>query len=895
MQDLVATRLYAARAHADALLGQRSSGGGLTLRFAPMRAASCYPLRDNDLPGRATMSCVQPWWLDLPRRSCPRESQMCLTPTIATAALILLLAGCSVSERSGLRLAGASTEKSESTATCDGGQVCADDQLSSNPDPGVQDCHGGECWWTAERAGCRSAGAPTPSDRPKDSGSGEDIAPIYLGWNHISTGDTEDDGELSEAWQNVGLDLDGVCTNSSTCDMQESEQSCRAQSEMIPYDGLACRDNRFGAILARLRIIPDVAKRFGFSEALLNCNLHRGSYTVVLKVSAYNGTANDSEVRIDVYSSPGVVTALPWECSPDDSGASYPLWRASAAFKIDSNDLVDPMGEAGNLPDSKMADPNAYVRDGYLVAHFPDGYVTRLAPDDTRTRGLALKSQQSILTGRLYRAQDATWHIRDGIVAGRIRSDDLIQTFRALGVCPGVGVDSFYDLAVALTTENADVLADGTDASDRACDAVSFGIGYEAAQLTVGKVVDAPPVVECCASGLAIEDCSPECGDGRKNGDERCDIALSAGEPGACPATCKRSEPCSTVELVGSGCDTECKATPITAIGEVDGCCPSGADATSDVDCTAVCGNSVIEAGETCDPTGSCPKCSIADRCLVVASSGSPDTCNVSCTISPVTVCQEGDECCPNGCSPQDDSDCSRTCGNGIVDDHESCDGSGDAACPRTCDDGDPCTTDYMTGSPGNCNVTCTFRPVLEARSGDGCCPKGASANTDRDCAAECGNKTVEVGEECDDGNRQSGDGCGPDCKVESPVEQCVAQLNDDGNPACARCNCTKCQDLVLDCYASPNNEDNGLCSELIACGQQQGCAEAACYCGTVPMTTCIFGVAEGPCREEVERAAGTTVPGELVARSDDADYPLGRANALSACVREHCAAECAP
>jgi hypothetical protein len=42
----------------------------------------------------------------------------------------------------------------------------------------------------------------------------------------------------------------------------------------------------------------------------------------------------------------------------------------------------------------------------------------------------------------------------------------------------------------------------------------------------------------------------------------------------------------------------------------VDGCCPAGADAVSDLDCDPVCGNGIVESGEECDGGSLCtPGC----------------------------------------------------------------------------------------------------------------------------------------------------------------------------------------------------------------------------------------------------------------------------------------------
>lgn len=79
------------------------------------------------------------------------------------------------------------------------------------------------------------------------------------------------------------------------------------------------------------------------------------------------------------------------------------------------------------------------------------------------------------------------------------------------------------------------------------------------------------------------------------------------------------------------------------------------------------------------------------------------------------------------------DPDCqSSTCGNGVVDQGETCDPP--STCPASCDDGNACTADTLTGSAQNCNAACASTPITACAGGDGCCPAGCLVDTDSDC-----------------------------------------------------------------------------------------------------------------------------------------------------------------
>ena len=130
----------------------------------------------------------------------------------------------------------------------------------------------------------------------------------------------------------------------------------------------------------------------------------------------------------------------------------------------------------------------------------------------------------------------------------------------------------------------------------------------------------------------------------------------------------------------------------------------------------------------------------------------------------------------PGGNTCTQDSDCSASCGNGILDPNEQC------------DDGARNSNIYAD----RCRTTCVFPVCGDAvtdtgescddgniRSDDGCSSACILEETLVGSIATCGDGILSTPEQCDDTNTVSGDGCRTDCTLEPSVLASAAYCGD--------------------------------------------------------------------------------------------------------------------
>lgn len=247
-----------------------------------------------------------------------------------------------------------------------------------------------------------------------------------------------------------------------------------------------------------------------------------------------------------------------------------------------------------------------------------------------------------------------------------------------------------------------------------------------------------------CSSGCNDEEAS--CGNGTVESGEECDDNnLVSGD--GCSALCE-DEGSGPPDADGDGVSDEEDECPGTTRGtEVnDVGCPvnSPTDDSDDDGVTNVnddCPNT--PPGATVDENG------CASNQLDTDGDGVTDNID-ACERTPedVTVDEQG---CPVSTDPDDDD------GDGVPNDIDQCantadgatvDANGCAASQRDIDE------DGLTDDVDDC-------PTQPGTAGNNGCPSGGGGPI-------CGNNVIETGEQCDDGDTNSGDGCSATCQTEA-------------------------------------------------------------------------------------------------------------------------------
>jgi cysteine-rich repeat protein len=396
-----------------------------------------------------------------------------------------------------------------------------------------------------------------------------------------------------------------------------------------------------------------------------------------------------------------------------------------------------------------------------------------------------------------------------------------------------------------------------TDMCDTTCNTVSCGNGIveqnEQCDLGAGKNGSNS---SCPFCEVAV------CGDGYvETGVEQCDLGAGKnGSNSACPS-CQKAR-CGD-GLTETGVETCDDGSNNGKLGD-----------TCDSVCQTVrCGNGIVEQGEQCDSSGTdTAQCNGSACTFAICGDGLKNAAAGEACDDGIKNGTVGDPC---------DSQCQLvTCGNGILEQGEQCDGSafeGNATCASLGD--------------GGGTLKCTG------------CKFDTSA-----CTPVCGDNKIEDGEECDGSKLGSGtctslgyDGgtlsCGSNCQYN--VSACISQVCPNGKAeGTEQCDGSDfrgltCSSLGFDgdansellCGATTCLLDTSMCNDCKDGVKDDG--ETGSDCGGPCVATCSTG--EG-CNTGSDCTSTFCISGECGCGSNADCAPEYCNEQANTCIADHCA-----
>lgn len=318
--------------------------------------------------------------------------------------------------------------------------------------------------------------------------------------------------EVPGAGEPIGFDLDGRCT----CDPRpgaafDGGPSCNAPLPNCDLDGGI--DNQMGTV---------VGGNFQLAEAA-NKRINDGQQTGLLRISGYNGRANDKSVFVELFSSEGVRVPSPCDAgadaSPDAStgvDTFRPGWCGEDTWTV-SQATVEGEGTGFRA----KANGTGYVTNWQLVVKVDGETRLPFTGYDLRV-GSPLTVGTLVAVDKNLEPRDAAaptndpeiqrlWRVQNGTFAGRVPSNDLLAVIGIIQspfqlpkpngektyVCE---VPAIFTIAVSNVCNARDVASsfrlDG-DPNAR-CDAVSLALRASYVPVRLGAIAQTPIMTNQC-------------------------------------------------------------------------------------------------------------------------------------------------------------------------------------------------------------------------------------------------------------------------------------------------------------------------------------------------------------------------------------------------------------
>jgi hypothetical protein len=287
-----------------------------------------------------------------------------------------------------------------------------------------------------------------------------------------------------------GYDLDNVFT---CCDGGAS--SCKPPVVGSLCDENGGRDNSGGQLIASLALLDPTQ----FNANTISQRLQDGVYSLIVQISDYNGTPNDTQIVAGLYASDGLEPGA-------DGGVPLAKWDGTDVWTIDDQFVLNGADASPILPNH--FDSHAYVVNGLMVmqVNFP------LSIGTSATGAITISLTGGVITADVVPVPGGGFRATNGQVAGRWNASSVLTAAQSLtlagqSICPGT---SLYKNVKQQICTAADITTDPSqDNKGAACDALSVAFGFTADPAMMGSVISSGAKPGACGeAGVMTDDCT---------------------------------------------------------------------------------------------------------------------------------------------------------------------------------------------------------------------------------------------------------------------------------------------------------------------------------------------------------------------------------------------------
>lgn len=344
---------------------------------------------------------------------------------------------------------------------------------------------------------------------------------------------TVDLGEAAPADNPVGLNLDQVCTACATADGGTSdggaEDPAAISSCIFPSwatkkqcDDINGIDN---AVAKLFKTLGEFVSVDGITSSYYNDEADKGAWSILIRVSGYNGTPNDKNIVVELLTTPGLYKAASGAGGGGGAGGSSPEikanWDGTDEWPVPVDILKNSNGVSPGLDEpngggpgyqSVYIDKNAYVADGILVATIPTADIDLAGSGAGQ---FLIRLYAGSLVGQIV-DPDGTgtkFELKDTVISGRWKTSDF---FNRLGSVKVSNYTFCRDDLITYGTFKKNLcsyvdIASTLGGPTISCDSVSFAMRMQGFPAKVGRTSNARPVVDLCVEQGKLSPAGDDC------------------------------------------------------------------------------------------------------------------------------------------------------------------------------------------------------------------------------------------------------------------------------------------------------------------------------------------------------------------------------------------------